>query len=148
MLAVLVTRLAGLIPPVAYAALVVILMLGLGVQTKRLSGAHTEAATLRANYDQCEAANQTNAASLTQLSEVNRACLDGRRVDATRYAVAVAGWAEIEARLNAESELLNAQRIEIYNDADCKLLGEISISNLCPGLADSLRGDAASYYED
>jgi hypothetical protein len=144
----LINRAAGFIPPLAYAAAVVLLMLGLGVQSKRPSGALTDAAESRAGLLTCSRVNVANLDTVEQLTGANAACLAGRRIDATRYAVAVAGWSETERRLNNEAEQLKKDRERIYENEECKTLRAVNISIICPAIADSLRDHADSYYRD
>ena len=132
-------RVAGMVPPLVYAGLLVALSLGMTLQTWRLGNALEKLGAAQVAVDQAVHVNEQNGGVIEELELAGQECVAGREADEQKFAIAEATWSVQKEMLIRETETITGQRVEVYREPTCAEFAQLDIGGVCPALVNSLR---------
>lgn len=135
----IINRVVGLVPPLVWAGMVIVLFGMFGAQSWRLASCNRALGAAKVAVDIAKGINERNTVVVASLQQSTAACLDGRRVDEGKFTAARTAWVIRRVELEADAKIERVKEIEVYRDPDCRDLAKLDISAICPELVKQWR---------
>jgi len=133
-----------IVPPIAWAVIVLMLLAGLGVTSFKLDRANTKLGAATAAVLTCKGVNDNNKVAMARVKEINNECIEGREADEALFAKVQLDWEGERSALALKAAEVRRDEIQIYNDPTCAEFAQLNIGDVCPDLVDQLRERAGS----
>ena len=140
----MINAILAVVPKPVMAGLLVAAVLVAGFQTWRIGGLKEENARFEAAVDQCALTNETNTATINELTTVNAQCVEERRSDERQHEQAVTAWTIERELLKTQAEANEERVIEVFRDPTCADFARINVNDICPAFVDGVRRRAES----
>lgn len=123
------------VPPLAWATMVLALGAGFIYQGWRLDVANTKLGAATSNLETAVGSNQRLTFEFEGLKDINTACLDGRRADEGAFRNAQTEFIVKQLEIQAAANVMRLEEIEIYREPNCREFAQLDITAVCPDLA-------------